>query len=62
MDKEDVVTLEAQDDDDELLIRFEEPNLTRISEFALKLMDIDSEQLGITETEADCHIRLPGQV
>jgi DNA polymerase III sliding clamp (beta) subunit (PCNA family) len=30
-----------------------------VSEFELKLMDIESEHLGIPETEYKCNVRLP---
>jgi len=34
-------------------------NQDRISDFELKLMDIDSEHLGIPDTEYKCNVRLP---
>mmetsp|Transcript_23270 Transcript_23270/g.71596 ORF Transcript_23270/g.71596 Transcript_23270/m.71596 type:complete len:262 (-) Transcript_23270:143-928(-) len=48
---DDSVTLKAQDDGELLTIAFESPGQERVSEFALKLMDIDSEHLGIPEQE-----------
>ena len=48
---DDSVTLKAQEDGDVLTIAFESPGQERVSEFALKLMDIDGEHLGIPEQE-----------
>ena len=38
---------------------FENPAADRISDFEMKLMDIDAEQLGIPEQEYACNIRMP---
>ncbi len=38
---------------------FESENQERISDFELKLMDIDSEQLGIPDTEYTATVRMP---
>jgi proliferating cell nuclear antigen len=38
---------------------FESPNQDRVSDFDFKLMDIESEHLGIPETEYKCNVRLP---
>ncbi|KAI8466741.1 MAG: PCNA proliferating cell nuclear antigen [Monoraphidium minutum] len=56
---DDVITLRAQDDGDALTLIFESPNADRISDFDLKLMDIDSEHLGIPETEYSANARMP---
>lgn len=48
---DDSVTLKAMDDGEELTIAFESPQQDRVSEFQLKLMDIDSEHLGIPDQE-----------
>ena len=42
-----------------LTIMFESPSQDRISDFEMKLMDIDAEQLGIPDQEYACNIRLP---
>ena len=47
---DDIITLRAQDDGDAVTFVFESEEGDRISEFELKLMDIDSEHLGIPET------------
>jgi len=56
---EDVITLKAKDDGDSLELVFESPGQDRIADFELKLMDIDSEQLGIPDTEYKCTIQMP---
>eukprot|EP00162_Nutomonas_longa_P000348 comp10423_c0_seq1/m.12658 comp10423_c0_seq1/g.12658 ORF comp10423_c0_seq1/g.12658 comp10423_c0_seq1/m.12658 type:complete len:262 (-) comp10423_c0_seq1:105-890(-) len=56
---EDVVTLKADDDGDTLTLMYESPNQDRISDFELKLMDIDSEHLGIPETEYKATVKMP---
>lgn len=38
---------------------FETPNQERISDFELKLMDIDSEQLGIPDTDYAATVKMP---
>lgn len=56
---EDVITLKCEEDTDNLSMYFESPNQDRVSEFELKLMDIESEHLGIPDTEYKCNVRLP---
>jgi len=58
---DDVITLKAEDTADALTMMFESPNQDRIADFELKLMDIDSEPLGIPDTEYKCIIRMPSQ-
>ncbi|KAJ8602995.1 hypothetical protein CTAYLR_001519 [Chrysophaeum taylorii] len=48
---DDSVTLKALDDGEVLTIVFESPGQERTSEFELKLMDIDTEHLGIPDEE-----------
>ncbi|KAI5923309.1 proliferating cell nuclear antigen [Camillea tinctor] len=55
---EDVLTLKAEDAPDSLNLVFENSN-DRISEYDLKLMDIDQEHLGIPETEYAATISMP---
>ncbi len=38
---------------------FESANQERISDFELKLMDIDSEQLGIPDTDYSATVKMP---
>lgn len=55
---DDQVTLKCEEGTDTLTLIFESPNQDRISDFDFKLMDIESEQLGIPETEYKCTVRM----
>ncbi|KAI9199432.1 proliferating cell nuclear antigen, N-terminal domain-containing protein [Polychytrium aggregatum] len=55
---DDVITIKAEDSGDHLSLMFESPNQDRVSEYELKLMDIDSEHLGIPETDYDTVVRM----
>lgn len=59
MGNKDSLALRADDDGDTVLFVFESPDQGRISNFELKLMDIDTEQLGIPDTEYKCVIKMP---
>jgi len=56
---DDVITLKAKDSGDTVSFMFESPKQTRISHFSLKLMDIDSEHLGIPDTDYKCVVKMP---
>ncbi|ODV86510.1 hypothetical protein CANARDRAFT_6975 [[Candida] arabinofermentans NRRL YB-2248] len=56
---DDRLTLLAEDSPDNLTINFEDKNKDRISEFNLKLMDIDSDSLSIEDMDNDCSITMP---
>jgi proliferating cell nuclear antigen len=56
---EDVLTLRAEDAPDVLNLVFESSQADRISEYDLKLMDIDQEHLGIPDTEYAATISMP---
>ena len=56
---EDILTLKADDAPDSLNLVFESAQADRISEYDLKLMDIDQEHLGIPETEYAATIAMP---
>eukprot|EP00568_Trieres_chinensis_P008412 CAMPEP_0183294390 /NCGR_PEP_ID=MMETSP0160_2-20130417/2753_1 /TAXON_ID=2839 ORGANISM="Odontella Sinensis, Strain Grunow 1884" /NCGR_SAMPLE_ID=MMETSP0160_2 /ASSEMBLY_ACC=CAM_ASM_000250 /LENGTH=262 /DNA_ID=CAMNT_0025455711 /DNA_START=161 /DNA_END=949 /DNA_ORIENTATION=+ len=58
---DDEITLKAEDADaaDTLTLMFESPKQDRIADFELKLMDIDSEQLGIPDTSYKCTVQMP---
>lgn len=61
MGKSDCVTLIADDDaPDELRWKFAALNAKRLAEFTMKLMDIDSETLGIPKEDYACQVRMPG--
>jgi proliferating cell nuclear antigen len=56
---EDMITIKAADNADVVEFTFESPKQTRLSEFQLKLMDIDSESLEIPSTPYKCIVTLP---
>ncbi|KAF2874816.1 proliferating cell nuclear antigen, N-terminal domain-containing protein [Massariosphaeria phaeospora] len=56
---EDILTLKAEDSPDVVNLVFETKDSDRISEYDIKLMDIDQEHLGIPETEYAATISLP---
>lgn len=58
---DDIITIKADDGGDTVTFMFESPNQDKISDFEMKLMDIDSEHLGIPETEYEAIIRMPSQ-
>eukprot|EP00455_Lapot_gusevi_P056272 TRINITY_DN931_c0_g1_i1.p1 TRINITY_DN931_c0_g1~~TRINITY_DN931_c0_g1_i1.p1 ORF type:complete len:264 (+),score=115.15 TRINITY_DN931_c0_g1_i1:37-828(+) len=58
---DDSVTLKADDSPDNVTFMFENPSADKFSDFELKLMDIDSEHLGIPDTEYKCVIRMPSK-
>ncbi|KAG8924920.1 proliferating cell nuclear antigen [Tulasnella sp. 419] len=55
---DDKVTLRAADNADTLNLTYEAARTDRIAEYDMKLMDIDSDQLGIPETEYDAQVWL----
>ncbi|PSC68612.1 proliferating cell nuclear antigen [Micractinium conductrix] len=56
---DDAITMKSEDNGDTITFMFESQNQERLSEFDLKLMDIDSEHLGIPEAEYDATVKLP---
>jgi len=56
---DDIITLKADDNGDSITFIFESPNNDRVSDYELKLMDIDSEHLGIPETQYDAIVKMP---
>lgn len=56
---DDVVTLKCEESTDNLTLVFESPSQDRISDFEFKLMDIESEHLGIPDTEYKVTVRMP---
>jgi len=56
---DDIVTLKSDDQADSMTFMFENSSQDRISDFELKLMDIDSEHLGIPETDYTCSVKMP---
>lgn len=56
---DDAVTLKAEDEPDTLTLMFENEKQDRISDFELKLMDIETEHLGIPNEEYKCTVTMP---
>jgi len=56
---DDIVTLKAQDDADTVTFMFESPNADKVSDYEMKLMNLDAEHLGIPETDYACVIKMP---
>ncbi|KAL8733826.1 MAG: hypothetical protein Q9166_001814 [cf. Caloplaca sp. 2 TL-2023] len=56
---EDILTLKAEDAPDVVNLQFETSDSDRLSEYDIKLMDIDQEHLGIPETEYAATITMP---
>jgi len=55
---EDIVTIKAQDNPDTVAFVFETENQEKVSEYEMKLMNLDQEHLGIPETDYSCIIKL----
>ena len=55
----DSITLKAEDKGDTLSFIFESPEHERYSEFDMKLIEIEADQLGIPETEYSAVIHMP---
>jgi len=58
---DDTITIRAEDGGDAVSFMFEGKEQTRISNFSLKLIDIDSEHLGIPDTDYKTVIQMPSQ-
>jgi len=58
MGSKDKLMIRAEDEADSATFVFEGENQERISNFELKLMDIEAEQLGIPDTEYKCTIKM----
>ncbi|GHP04646.1 hypothetical protein PPROV_000340000 [Pycnococcus provasolii] len=56
---DDIITIKSDDTPDAATFMFESPNQEKISDFELKLMDIDSEHLGIPDTEYSAVVKMP---
>lgn len=56
---EDVLTVKAEDAPDVVNLVFESKNQDRISEYDIKLMDIDQEHLGIPDTDYSATLKMP---
>ncbi|KAI0502104.1 proliferating cell nuclear antigen-like [Dendrobium catenatum] len=56
---DDIITIKGDDGGDTITFMFESPNQDKISDFEMKLMDIDSEHLGIPEAEYHAIVKMP---
>ncbi|KAL2868812.1 Mysoin-binding motif of peroxisomes-domain-containing protein [Aspergillus lucknowensis] len=56
---EDILTLKADDSPDVVNLMFESAETDRLSEYDIKLMDIDQEHLAIPETEYSATVEMP---
>jgi len=56
---EDMLTIKAEDDGDLMSIVFESQNGDKTSEYEMKLMDLDIEQLGIPDQDYSCVVKMP---
>lgn len=56
---DDVVTLKCEEKTDNLTLVFESQAQDRISDFEFKLMEIESEHLGIPDSAYQCTVRMP---
>ncbi|KAA1478803.1 proliferating cell nuclear antigen [Dentipellis sp. KUC8613] len=56
---DDICTLKATDDGDVLSLTYEARNADRIAEYDMKLMDIDSDTLGIPDTDYEARVTMP---
>ncbi|EPQ16893.1 Proliferating cell nuclear antigen [Myotis brandtii] len=56
---EDIITLRDEDNSETLAVVFESPTQEKVSDYEMKLMDLDVEQLGISEQEYSCVVKMP---
>jgi proliferating cell nuclear antigen len=56
---DDTVTMKAPDNADTVTFMFESPNQDKVSDYEMKLMNLDQEHLGIPETDYACVVRMP---
>lgn len=56
---DDHVTIKAPDDGDKITMTFEAKNESEVSEYEVKLMNLDSEYLGIPDTSYSVQIKMP---
>jgi len=59
MGTDDTLSVRADEESDSAMFVFEAPSQERVSNFELKLMDIDTDQLGIPDTQYQCVIKIP---
>lgn len=58
---DDSITLRADDNGESLNLVFEAPNAGRVSDYELKLMDLDVEQVALPDMSYDVSVRMPSE-
>merc|ERR1712076_202416 len=56
---DDIITIKAQDQADTVTFMFESPNQEKVSDYGMRLMNLDQEHLGIPETDYAAVIKMP---
>ncbi|KAK2725429.1 proliferating cell nuclear antigen-like [Artemia franciscana] len=56
---DDIITMKAQDSADTVTFTFEAPSQDKVSDYEMKLMNLDQEHLGIPETDYACIVKMP---
>ncbi|XP_063228941.1 proliferating cell nuclear antigen [Bacillus rossius redtenbacheri] len=56
---DDILTMKAHDNADTVIFVFETPNQEKVSDYEMKLMNLDQEHLGIPDTDYSCTIKMP---
>lgn len=56
---DDIVTMKADDNGDHITFIFESPKKEKVSDFQLKLLEIEAESLGIPDTEYKSVVKMP---
>ncbi|ESP03901.1 hypothetical protein LOTGIDRAFT_185272 [Lottia gigantea] len=56
---DDIVTVKAEDAGDKVTFVFESPQGEKMSDYEMKLIDLDAEHLGIPDTEYSCVVKMP---
>merc|ERR1712002_947870 len=56
---DDIITMKAQDSADTVTFMFESPNQEKVSDYEMKLMNLDQEHLGFPETDYSAIIKMP---
>lgn len=56
---DDAITIKTGDNADTVTFVFESPNQDKVSDYEVRLVDLDTEHLGIPETDYSCVVRMP---
>lgn len=56
---DDIITIKTGDDADTVTFVFESPNNEKVSDYEIRLLDLDTETLGIPDTEYSCVVKMP---